>query len=363
MTIAPTNTTTADAMSFSEASTLDCWRKHHFQYVEGLRPKRTTPALRTGKVFDAYLNEWYGSTSDIDHHDEHRFTRAMTALGDALAEEAGAYLDAGGDAATIEQDATTLVSMAFHYVERWGAEPYLTCVDVQTPLDVALRTDTGRASTRYRAKGFVDAIMRDADGRLILWENKTTARIDAGYRASFTRSKQLLWYAYALREMGQRPDAIVVNVTARAMPKWPALVAKGDRLASIVKAGGAIATATTPEILDAAISTYGLDPADYTDARDAVERDAAGRWFWRREFDVSDAMLDAAGSEWLQMSKLRRQLPPIAMPSAVKCAMCAFAEICPAPSLDAVADIVAEHFDQRSDAAPTDLDDPFAVPF
>jgi hypothetical protein len=339
--------------SYSEASTLQtCLRQWDFKYRRGLRPLSKSMPLRIGSAIDAFLNEWYSPDWYADgvllganrEQVEAWVWRELNARREGTAshlESANAFMaHAAKTGQTFDRPISEMVgdqlalleSLMTTYVQRWGQDDGAVFVERQLALAAPFRTDTGRASTRYDAgPAFVDGIAY-YEGRLVLWEDKTTGRLDRSFRDYMERSAQTRWYAWLLRELGYDVEGIVVNAMRRAVPAMPQPVKDGSRLAK-TSMGNA-----TPETILSACKLHGFDPADY--AEQIAEAEAAHeKWFWRKAVEVTPRELDQAGRSWRMYAEMKQQVPldPAPIPNQMRCAGCDYSGICHEESPEQIA--------------------------
>lgn len=233
----------ARLISYSELQSLDCWKRHHYAYTLGLKPVHRYGALQLGTVWDAFLNEW---------HDP-RWSETVDGQG-RLADHAR-RLPASLDAATAEierearrvdtllvekglprpedwheqlaHQASTVLGMAMHYIERWDAEDGdWATVATQLKFEVPIPAATGtRRSSRYWLHGYIDRLAwHRPTGELYIIDAKLRdGAIDSRYREGFTNDLQLALYGWALDSCGVEVAGGLIDAASTTLPTWPEL--------------------------------------------------------------------------------------------------------------------------------------------
>lgn len=238
-------------ISYSELSSLDCWQKHHYRYVERIKPISTFGALTYGRIWDAAQNAYYSPDESIcwwlgPHAldqaipmaaPEIRLERALSAGNDAIDAEAVRVDSLLADRGiprpdTWDKDIDDMrgmfVQMMFHYHAHWSLSPdVFDIVAVQMPVITSLPSASGkRASTQYEFHGVVDRIIRDrSTGEVYVVDAKTTASLSTDYRLGFDTDWQLPLYVWALRQDGYRIDGAMIDAAAKLTPTYPSLKA------------------------------------------------------------------------------------------------------------------------------------------
>jgi hypothetical protein len=131
-----------------------CQRLHHYSYNLGFRPVVESEALRFGTLVHKMLEQWWLSESS------ERLSAALACLATA---EADPY------------DAAKAEALIRGYDSRWRDEG-LEILGVEVPFETALRNpETGRPSNTWTLTGTIDALVRDARGRVLIVEHKTSS--------------------------------------------------------------------------------------------------------------------------------------------------------------------------------------------
>lgn len=144
--------------SSSAKTARTCLRLYRLTYVEGWKPRDESENLRFGTLIHKALEAWWLATKAGLRADE----RLAAAL-DALAYEADPFDRARADVLTRGYDA------------RWGADEYEVLAvehEFRVPL---VNPETGAPSRTFDLAGKLDVLVKDADGRVLIVEHKTTS--------------------------------------------------------------------------------------------------------------------------------------------------------------------------------------------
>jgi putative RecB family exonuclease len=152
---------------------LACSLKYQFQYVEQCQKERISLALPFGKAIHLALERYYRSLKDdrtIVSLDlmETLFEESLTLELDN-SEIPVMFKAEASDTASAIQMGNGLLKTFYDNIDLAGME----IVDVELPLSAPLYTDTGE-KTDITLVGFIDLLMRDAEGNLLVVDNKTS---------------------------------------------------------------------------------------------------------------------------------------------------------------------------------------------
>lgn len=405
-------------ISYSELGSLDCWQKHHYRYVEKIRPISTFGALIFGRVWDEALNAYYSDGGDlswilspdqIESSDLNRsdpsscLDRALEKGMITIDEEADRIDRLMADRSIprpetwhddLDNNRELLLRMLLHYHKHWKPiHDEFQIIGVQVPVTASLPSLNGiRASSRYEFHGIIDRIIRNkATGEVFIVDAKTTASISAEYRLGFDIDWQLPLYCWAMRQNGYRITGAMIDAAAKIVPIYPAMRSTpiaildesgqpiiepipcpaceyathespacikcdGDRMArytsgprkgeiktrkvtraalhSMLSASGSINYLTTHDAMLDAIQSNDLNPDDYRIELELLESQEAGitesPFFWREWIRYSDTEILEAVESVRAAATMTRSLPPIKMPSPMKCRRCEFRKLCAA---------------------------------
>jgi len=188
----PTDLLTISRMKSARA----CLRLHKLRYLEGWRPVREADTLRFGTLIHAGLEAWWQAPM------AHRLDAALAALD----VEADPYDRARARALIVGYDA------------RWADQRYETLgveVAFVAPL---VNPDTGAASRTYSLAGKIDAIVRDAHGRVLIVEHKTSSEdVSTGseYWRRLVMDGQVSVYFEGARSLGHDVEGCLYDVIAK----------------------------------------------------------------------------------------------------------------------------------------------------
>jgi hypothetical protein len=250
--------------------------------------------------------------------------------------------------------------------ERIGIEDYLMKVLTQyirtaTPLGnlhrleeeirVPIPSRTGvRSSSRYHFHCFIDGWTFDDKGRPWLVEFKLRSRLQSA--ALISNSRQLRWYAWALRKAkGIEPIGVLVDETWNTAPQPPRLVRamrKGEGVDGQT-VSHALNQHTTVDAYELACEFFSVDPLP-----DTIKVLQEIVWNRRTPILFSDGELDEAGAELVSAAKLIRDLDaevlqPIRHVSAMTCNGCRFKDICANPGDELYVDTLFERVVPKRD--------------
>jgi len=168
-----------------------CPRLHKFKFIELLRPRKKSEAMRRGKA----------AHRGIEHQDPKAASDYILSFRDAaFGQEAqdGLFMTAGV--------AEALVGGA---ISRWTHWPARREVEFVLPL---INPETGRASTRHRFAGILDGL---EDGAV--YEFKTTSRLDSSYIDRLDVDFQVSSYL----EAASRITGKKIRKMFYAIARWP----------------------------------------------------------------------------------------------------------------------------------------------
>lgn len=182
----------ADTLTHSRLATYrSCPRLHYYVYELGLRKVTDDFNLRVGSAFHEALD---AKAKGLDPE---------AAIGERLED---AY------------DQAMVAAMFDGHNRRYEKEPVET-VASELAFDIPLvNPETGSPTQNWRLCGVIDRIVRLADGRLALMENKTTSQDfspGASYWLKLHLDSQLSIYIIAARTLGYDIDTILYDVTRR----------------------------------------------------------------------------------------------------------------------------------------------------
>jgi hypothetical protein len=134
-----------------------CLRKHDYEYTQGWRAQPSAEAS-FGTLIHKGLEAWWLTAQDGGDGDE-RLDAALA----AIAVEADPF------------DRAKASALLKGYTSRWEGEA-LTVLGVEVEFRAPLvNPETGHVSRTWEVGGKIDAIARDADGRIVIVEHKTSS--------------------------------------------------------------------------------------------------------------------------------------------------------------------------------------------
>lgn len=190
-----------------------CQREHLIRYVMGYSPSVDRLALRFGTLAHAGLEAWWKEPVT-----EMRLAAAIEAVTDSAGDDFDPY------------ELAKLEEMMRGYDARWGDEAYTTLAveaEFNTPL---VNPETGAASKTFRRAGKLDAVARDARGRVVFVEHKTSG-VDIGpgstYWARLKLDGQVSGYFIGADALGFKAEACIYDVLGK--PRLKPLQANSRR--------------------------------------------------------------------------------------------------------------------------------------
>lgn len=181
-----------------------CLREEHLRYVEGIVTATTAETLRFGTLWHDGQEAWWLAV-------------ALGPLGLPLV----AAIDALHEHATPETDAYELArteAMIEGYHARWSGEQFEVLgveLEFRAPL---LNPETGAASRTFQRGGKVDVIVRDATGRKLLVEHKSSGEDIAPGSSFWARLRmggQAAGYIRGAEALGHDVEGVVYDVAKK----------------------------------------------------------------------------------------------------------------------------------------------------
>jgi hypothetical protein len=331
------------SLSHSEIGTVsDCEYRWAFRYGgqltggDALRPKVSALRLREGRAWGRAVAAYGAHLDDVIWDAEQA---GRHALDESLEEDAKEQRSYGvHDPAAHEEAAARLRALFDLYVETTEPLPVDRLED-ELDVPVPARTGTGRGSSRYRFRAYLDALHRDALGVWVV-EYKLRGRLTA--LEDVARATQNRRYAWAAREAyGLDVVGFVVDEFWNEVPREPRVLKNGrpsHAANQIVRPG---------DYRDVCLS-LGEEPDPETLA--TLE---ARRWSGRHRIQFRDGELDQVGRELTSAARLIGELDsgartPVPNPKPQHCNGCPFREICPDPLPDHV-DLMFERTPPKRD--------------
>lgn len=189
-----------------------CMRRHHHEYVEGVRPLKTAEALRFGSLFHLGLEAWW----------RWHMSPPPPAPAPAHDDPLSAMLDAVAGRGVDPFDQARADELLRGYDARWrAAMDDLDVLAVEVVFDAPLLNPaTLRASRTWRLAGKIDAIARRRDdGAVLVVEHKTTSEgMDddaAHYWATLAIDHQCSAYVIGAETLGHQVTEILYDVARK----------------------------------------------------------------------------------------------------------------------------------------------------
>lgn len=176
----------------------ECFKKYFFRYIEGLRPKKISSALRSGSAIHAGIEHLLQNIGKPWNQDDIFEVMTKGFLRD------GAILS--------DEDMIELMK-AIEAVESWFHHDPLGVLDPKPNIALVRTEGEFCVSVGYarRAVGFYDALI-EINHELWLIEHKTTSRLDAKYYQNLLRDEQASMYIYAARKEGFEVQGVLYNI-------------------------------------------------------------------------------------------------------------------------------------------------------
>lgn len=262
-----------------------CLRLHKLRYIDGYAPARAAEDLRFGTLVHKGLEAWWRAAAG------ERLTSALRAVREA------------GEADPFELAKAEVLLCG--YDARWGTQDY-EVLGVEVEFAGPLRNPvTGAVSRVWMRGGKLDALVRDATGRVLLVEHKTSSE-DVGPGSDYWRrlrmDSQVSTYFEGARILGHEVSGCIYDVLGK--PGQKPLKATPVEARKYTKA-----TKTEPSRLYAGQRDRDETPLEYQ-ARiaDALSAEP-DRYFQRGEVVRLDGELhDALADDWLFAQRLREDV-------------------------------------------------------
>jgi len=259
-----------------------CPQKFFWRYCLDLVPAVPKIDLHAGRAFAAGLEAARNAYLAGEHYDV-----VVKAGAHALLREYG-----DEDMLAIPPDNPKTLSRMLGALDYYLTEAFplptdwLVPVSVEYTFSVELpvrHPDTGRP---LLYAGRFDALCSDDAGNLFILDDKTTRALGASWSSQWSMRGQFLGYMWAIREMGQKAQGVVVRGIAilktrynhaeatLLIPEWRIDRWFEDMLHHLKRMVEAWKSGVFPRAYNSACTTYGLCP--YTDLCMAKEPE---RWF------------------------------------------------------------------------------------
>lgn len=319
------------SISHSEISTLlACPARWDFRYGDALagsslEPKAISATPERGKLWGAAVAALHaGEDPEV----------ALLAI---------VELEGGG--AELDALAAEVREILAHYriVEqtKW---PAISLVERELLIDVPLPALNGRgSSSRWRLKGYVDGVAT-LSGRSYIVEYKL--RKSLGDLSVISLSRQIRWYAWALRRMGVAIAGVIHDERLAEAPRAP----------KILKSGAPSADVRQHITADAYVKA--CEAAGETPVRETVDALLSRRWQTRHLIEFTDQEIAEVEDELRDSAHILfaadRMRRPLRNATARTCPGCAFRDICADPTDASLVDAlynrrVAKRDRQRED--------------
>jgi hypothetical protein len=312
----------------SIAAFKQCRRRYQYRYVDGLELKDRPAYFDFGSAIHTGLAEHYRGAKPED---------AVLAIEKYFADNPPAADDAERMASWMESLGLA-VSIFRNYVARYPQESFKV-VEIEKPFELPIVDVRGQTFDGLKLAGKVDGVVEE-NGLWVL-EHKTASVIDSRYQRKLTLDAQSMLYLEAMERLyGKRFNGVIYNVLAKSIPEPPAVLKNG----SLSKAK---AQNTTPELYRMAISDAGLNPDDYAEILDYLERNRK-QYFYREYLTFGTEEREEWRRElWQIAADIERATETGAFyrntAQCVGFGTCPFYDICTAPDRQFVIDQSYEH--------------------
>lgn len=181
-----------------------CPRQDYYRYVLGIRHKTKAQPLRMGGAFALGKELWRKGYEPVD----------------AVAEAVSGYSDTPPDFVTPEEwqvEAETVATLLAGYFWRYADERIEVILSEPTFRMALLNPETGFPSRTFALAGRIDGIVRLADGRLAILEDKLAGQsIDSDdYWQRLRMDGQISMYMLGARYLGYDVETIIYDVSRK----------------------------------------------------------------------------------------------------------------------------------------------------
>lgn len=297
-----------------------CTEKLALRYVDGLVPAKVQKAPSFGSLFHSLMRDLWLKMDDHSPSDVVlRWREGIMASAKEQVEQTARLLGIkdesvlGSAESKASEIAVAVLELFRHYRDTtWKAErDRYQPVFIEQTFNVPMLTRTQNRHPYWRLSGKWDLVLQDlADGSTIERDYKTTVRQPTDMAMILELDTQPIFYQYAAKYLKLYPRAHTLDA-----PQWPeGLPAiEGHELEIIrkkvpmepppLKRGGlskAQNIDTTPELYRRAIDRHGLNPADYADVIERLEKRGESAFRFRHRVAVGPREI----TRWMHETRL-----------------------------------------------------------
>ena len=316
--------------SFSSVTTWrECEQKYHYSYIDKLRPRvdRGPPTL--GRMLHRYIEVFMsGAKKGASPKRARRFhVNAVDVVVSEYAEElqgmawTAESMDADETAAELRRLMPTFKLLSVAYYRNRGKSDFATHKPLLIEEHVEMPVTDG-----IILPGVIDMVTEGEDGRIYLWEHKSTKNIPRAGRRF--KDLQTLLYAVVLEEKYNLvPDEVIWNYIRTKEPIAPQILKDG----TVTKRND---LDTLTELYLKSIADAGEDRADYADVLERIREQEQTRFFPRFQVPriaVEDILLRDFARTAVDIKRARDNSEFIPVRNiSPNCDWCDYAKLCEA---------------------------------
>jgi hypothetical protein len=287
-------------MSGSSIGTWNTCRRRWFFQEKGILPVAQSRALSFGELFHYGVALYRRSREEgllPMHESVNGAVNAMLLYAAQKAADLQASGLPGGDegAAKVTDTANEVAVVLRNYFLNYSQ-------DALVPILVEASFELKLPHSRTKFCGRIDEIARLGDEYYIVERKTTGARRACDYMAEVRFAAQPIDYVWAGRQLGYPVRGVIYDVVRSKVPSRPKILKDGSISAS--------ACDTTLEIFESTLRENSLQRGDYLETLAALERDKKdGVWFYRSVWGVTDAEIEEALEDKVQIAKSYGKAP------------------------------------------------------
>ena len=294
-----------------------CNRAWFWRHVDRLILRDFQKSRELGTLIHAFLAGYYQSLKEGDNYTD-AYERGFLKLDESyygMQQEWGEINSAG-----LAEILDIAIGVTRNYVDPFSE---YEIVAVEHPIG---HTILG-TSPSIAIRGIIDLILRDKEGGLHLVDHKTKARFDS-YSGLLRIDTQLLTYAFLWYvSTGTSVIDVTHNEILRKYPQSPPVLKSGKLSTSAQTLAN-----TTKEVYYDAIIDNELDPEEYQDALDYLEK-FPGEWTRQITVPIANSLNYFSENMAKSLTMIARALSDrdsfdYASPSLYHCRTCPYQEVC-----------------------------------
>ena len=189
----------------SRATFMNCRKKWEYEYIRRLAPRRVSIPFLVGGLFHDGLDRMY----KVGAFDAEEFEEQVVL---PKCEQAAEQCLEPGQSDDVWMQRAVVMGMLKGYAKAYLKGDMASYKILRAEESFAIPLEKGR---QYMGKRDLLVMDRKTE-KLVLFEHKTTSRLDGGYLAKLPLDNQILGYAWSVGKlMGRLPERVVYNVAKK----------------------------------------------------------------------------------------------------------------------------------------------------